>query len=188
MAGYADFAGGSRHAFLYDGATMHDLGTLGGTYSVALGINASGQAAGESYTAGNAPLHAFLYDGTQLNDQGTLGGTESYAYAINAAGQVAGIADTPHAGSHAFLSDGTTMRDLGTLGGAYAASVALGLNYSGQVVGYASIPGTFNERAFYYDGAGMRDLNDLIPPQLRLVSRIRRRHQRSRPDRRLRPD
>jgi len=40
---------------------MMDLGTLGGTSSVAFGINAGGQVVGQSSTPGDASYHAFLY-------------------------------------------------------------------------------------------------------------------------------
>ena len=40
---------------------MIDLGTLGGSSSVAYGVNASGQIVGESSLAGNAAVHAVLW-------------------------------------------------------------------------------------------------------------------------------
>src|SRR4051812_26533463 len=42
---------------------VQDLGTLGGTYSTAYGINDSGQVVGYSRT-NDGYEHAFLYDGT----------------------------------------------------------------------------------------------------------------------------
>ena len=59
------------------GYVFTDLGTLGGTYSVAHGINDAGQVTGYAYLAGNSTEHAFLYSGGSLQDLGTLGGTFS---------------------------------------------------------------------------------------------------------------
>ena len=91
------------HAFLWtpttpNGAsgTMIDLGSLGGTFSAADGINNFGQVVGVTRTTGDGPEHAFLYtsgggmvDLNSLIDQ--LSGWElSFASAINDAGQITG--------------------------------------------------------------------------------------------------
>jgi probable HAF family extracellular repeat protein len=47
---------------------MHDLGTFGGTYSQAWGINDRGEVVGESNTSGDASTDAFLYDGSVMYD------------------------------------------------------------------------------------------------------------------------
>ena len=51
---------------------LTDLGTLGGTSSEGVALNASGQATGFSTTAGGE-TNAFLWDGTTLQDLRTLG-------------------------------------------------------------------------------------------------------------------
>lgn len=71
-----------------------DLGTLGGIYSSANGINNSGQVVGESYLAGNRTAHGFLYDNGTITDLNDLidpltGWTISNAVAINNSGQIA---------------------------------------------------------------------------------------------------
>ena len=53
--------GGQYHAFLYDGAKMIDLGTLGGGYNAAYDINNSG------LTMRRSKEYAFLYAGAKVN-------------------------------------------------------------------------------------------------------------------------
>ena len=51
---------------------MRDLGTLGGTFSAAYGINASGQVVGRSNIPAQPFPHAFLWqDGVGMRDLGT---------------------------------------------------------------------------------------------------------------------
>jgi probable HAF family extracellular repeat protein len=104
---------------------MIDLGTLGGAYSNAYGINDAGQIVGNAYTA-SGQNHAFLYSDGNMTDLGTLGGAYSNAYGINDAGQIVGMAYTASGQNHAFLYSDGNMTDLGTLGGAN--SLAWGIN------------------------------------------------------------
>jgi probable HAF family extracellular repeat protein len=149
---------GNNNAPFYN---ITDLGTLGGTYSAAYGINNSGQVTGESYIGGDAAYHAFLYSAGKMTDLGTLGGTHSYGWAINSLGQVCGQSYVAGDGTqHAFLYDGTTLRDLGTIVGG-PGSIAKGINDFGQVVGSFGTAGNQAIHAFLYSSGTVADLGTL---------------------------
>ena len=167
VVGQAGTTDGFNHAFLWENGTMIDLGTLGGTYSCANGINDLGQVVGMATLPGGAAWHAFLVtpqggvwfqdsnlDGRNdlMIDLGTLNGS-SYATDINNAGQVVGSSN-----GYAFLWDAVNgMTDLGVPSGFTGLTDALGINETGQVTGiaeyYDPLSGGNLYSAFLWDAA-----------------------------------
>jgi probable HAF family extracellular repeat protein len=148
--------------FLWEDGRMVDIGTFGGTFSVASFINDQGQVVGTSNLAGDQTQHPYLWDRGSLKDLGTLGGDNGQAIWINNAGEVVGEADLPGSQTHdGFLWKNGVMTDLGNLG---QTSFAFAINSEGQIVGHSKIDdGTF--RAFLWEKGGpMVDLNMLVPP------------------------
>src|SRR6185437_10860216 len=70
-----------------------DLGTLGGSSSMATAINNAGLIVGQADTSSGAS-HPFLYNPVtaSMQDLGTFGGATASATAINSAGQIVGWA------------------------------------------------------------------------------------------------
>jgi probable HAF family extracellular repeat protein len=154
----------TQDPFLWENGKMIDLGGLGGTFGVVAGINNSGQVAGTSNLAGDQLYHPFLWDRGVLTDLGTPGGDEAIAVAMSESGDVVGSGWTADYVWQAFLWRKGAMTVLGSLAG-YNASEALGVNSTGQVVGYAGIGGTDISTAMLWENGGpMVDLNALVIP------------------------
>jgi probable HAF family extracellular repeat protein len=117
-----------------------DLGTLGGSTSVAQAINNFGQVVGGASILGDTGLHAFRTAPNRpinpiIDDLGTLGGTASVAQGINNFGQVVGWASlTGDTVDHTFLYDGGAMHDLNNLipagSGCALVGIQIGNGYS----------------------------------------------------------
>jgi probable HAF family extracellular repeat protein len=98
LPGFAVQAQGNKPAKY----TVTDLGTFGGAYSFAFGINNSGMVAGGAATPSQTDflsLTGFVWDGGQLINLGTLGGSacpgcNSAGSAVSANGYVALNSDT----------------------------------------------------------------------------------------------
>jgi probable HAF family extracellular repeat protein len=130
--------------------TVTDLGTLGGTFSFAGGINNRGDIEGFSTLPGDTAVHAFLWQKGLMKDLGTLGGPNSLAsWRLNERGEVGGTAETstPDPLGEDFCGFGTHLiclpsvwqtgvpTPLATLGGNNG--FAAGVNSRGKVVGHA---------------------------------------------------
>ena len=90
---------------------MQDLGTLGGSYSGAGGINDRGQIVGGSDTP-SGESHAVLWQRDGMTDLGTLGGFYSGASGINDREQIVGNSDTASGETHAFLGKAAALPTL----------------------------------------------------------------------------
>src|SRR5438094_3003719 len=129
---------------------VKDLGTLGGTFSFAGGMNNRGEVEGLSTLPGDTAKHAYLWRKGRMIDLGTLGGPNSGgAWRPSDSGEVGGASDTstPDPLGQDFCGFGTNliclpfvwhngvMTPLPTLGGSNG--IANGFNNRGQVVGRA---------------------------------------------------
>lgn len=161
-SGYYFQSESSQVAFLWSNGVATDLGTLGGTFSLANAMNGSGTVVGFSSRISDAEFHAFRNSGNTMTDLGTLGGSFSVASAVSDNGHIAGDSNLAVDDSmfHAFLiQPGATMTDLGTLGG--TSSSAYGVNNSGWVVGSSTLAENASLHAFLHNGTTMLDLGTL---------------------------
>lgn len=142
------------HAFLWSPANpvLQDLGTLGGSFSFAYGINDSGAIVGFSETSGGGESTFLWKEGTGMQP---LPAALFSAFAINNQEQVAGSSS---AGA-AIWSQAGGIEDLGVLPGA-SGSLAVAISNRGTVVG-----NSWNTRpgfAFFWSPAqGMVNVNTL---------------------------
>lgn len=133
-----------QHAFLRCcGDIMVDLGTFGGQFSEAIGINDLGDVVGNASTAELMHNHAFLYAGGVMIDLGTLPG-DGYAYAndINNGRQVVG---NSFGSGRAFFWEDGSMVQLDTLldpALGWTVTDAYAINDASQIAGTACLDGT----------------------------------------------
>lgn len=148
----------SPHSYQPPKYAVKDLGTLGGSISIASGINERGQVVGTSLTAGDASVRGFVSQGSELCPVDSLGGEVAQATGISDAGQVVGLSQlTGSDAVHGFATKtGGGITDLGTLGGEN--SVASGVNGSGVVVGLSQTADNETVHGFRYENGVMREL------------------------------
>jgi len=143
-------------AVLTEGATT-DLGTLGGIFSAALGVNNVEQAVGYFATEGFVN-HAFVFSNGNLLPLGPFGeGTSSIAAGINDSGTIVGHASEGWGmPNHAFLYSNGVMLDISPYGN--SESYAHAINNRGQVVGEFLNASQTAFHAFIYSNGEFTDI------------------------------
>jgi probable HAF family extracellular repeat protein len=151
---------GNTHAFLYAGAGLADIGTLGGTYSAGTSINNRGEIVGIS-TVANGAAHLFLYAQGHMHDLGTAAGQSFASAALNDRGEILALAVGSGGVATSYLYRNHTFFKLPFPGS--------GINNSTEIVG-AKPAATAVSRAYLYFRGISIDLNELVDPSLPLLT------------------
>jgi probable HAF family extracellular repeat protein len=153
----------TTHPFLWDRGKLLDVGSLGGSFSEAYGLNGRGDEVGFSFLDGDTQFHPFLWERGSLTDLGTLGGDNGEAWAINGRSHIVGWADLSGSRAHhAFLWRNHQMVDLGTPHGNPCSSGET-INIHDQVVGDSGECGVGGD-PYLWENGEIVALGDLIVP------------------------
>jgi probable HAF family extracellular repeat protein len=154
-------------SFIWDKKNgMRDLGSLGGTCTLADDLNDHGQIVGGSSLTGDPLFHPFVWEAaTGVTDLlGASNGNSGNAFSISSSGVVVGVTSDSvtyyaslwrKSGGHWHKTSLSTITDR-----AYASSI----NSSEQVVGQ-----NFSRGFLWEDGGPLVDLNTLVPPNSGLL-------------------
>ena len=142
---------------------MIDLGSLGGTFGLPVGLNNRGQAIGISNLAGDGNADPFLWDGRELIDMFTagIGGNFLFANGINDVGEVIGAATFQNHPFDAAIWRSGVVTDLGALPGD-CFSQAFVMNSRGQIAGNSATCDGSTIRAALWEDGRVFDLNTHI--------------------------
>lgn len=148
LSGFVDTTSGTRAVRYTPGTGWQFVPGLEALFSLANGINASGDLAGY-YTNAAGFTRAFRYrDASGLEDIAPISGTLSQAFGINDDGVVVGVSSDP-GGLAAFVAaPGSPAAALPTMGGGF--DFACGINNAGQIAGSSFNSAGF-QRAFRLD-------------------------------------
>ena len=156
VVGVSNLTGDSiGHAFFWDGAAIHDLGSLstgfGSNYSEALSVNDAGDAVGYSGVSAVAYHAAYWHNGT-ITDLGTLpGDTVSKAWSINNHGQIVGVSGTVGIeAQHAVLWQNGQIYDLSQVFHNAEITAAFNINDRGQIAAVGNGNGDGNGGQQFY--------------------------------------
>jgi probable HAF family extracellular repeat protein len=145
---------------------VRDLGTFGGTCTLALAIREDGSIIGLS-TNEQELSRAFLWKNGSMQDLGgSIGGQQANPFAINESGQVVGFATLAGEVLHhaALWTRPGEITDLGTPD-PNECSMALAINAKSQMVGQSDDCASFASiHALLWDNGSLFDLNGLIAP------------------------
>lgn len=148
VSGFVDTASGTRAVRYTPGTGWQFLPGLDVRFSVAYGINASGDLVGYYMNAAGF-THAFRYrDGSGVEDIAPISGTFSQAFGINDDGFVVGVSTAPSGLAGFVAAPGTPASALPTFGGGF--DTACGINNAGQITGF-SFTTAGMQRAFRLD-------------------------------------
>jgi len=154
VAGSSRTETGAEHAYVYDRmiGTLVDLGTVGGSWSVALGVNDDGVAVGSSADEAGVERPFIAVDGT-VTRLGTLSDGPGRAVAVNDAGVIVGWSENGQGEVCAVVwdADGEAV-DLNGLvesGAGWHLREATGVDAQGRISGTAVVDG--QPRAFLLD-------------------------------------
>ena len=142
---YYTALGSPRKAVYWKSGSIFTIGTLGGEYSSARGVNNNNLIVGASDTL--TERHAFSYSNGSLLDLGTLGGTESVAFDVNDNGWIVGKSKTLAGDWAGFVYKDSLMYDLNSwlepsLRDGWTISEAVSINENGQIAANGTKNGT----------------------------------------------